>query len=733
MALANVAFMAAMNGLRVLIMDWDLEAPGLGYYFRGLMEPGQARALKSAPGILDLAWEWVSSIRDPSGGRDVSLNLESIQNGQAFSQFVRPVVDEDLLFDASLDILRAGGDFLRDGTSYEEALAEFSWPQFFKADGGGLLLSSLTSWARENYDLILVDSRTGLADVAGICTMQLPDTVALCFIYNRQNMEGVARVAGAIRAKRSEEVRLRAVPMRVASRDTSEEANARARARRELITVGGFSADAIDEDFRTLSIEASPNVPFYETLAPIVANDPLKDPLSQNYLALASSLLGRTLVMPSLSATTIERIRRRLQPKHATADYLLQLKSSVPERMFEEVSHLVESALDAQLEHDADLEDDYLIALVRAAFEISDEGDDHYATMATLNQALDLARSRASTHPSAWNPILTEALGRMLDYGPFLESDEELTLLDEIDVLLGQDRTIAGRLGRIRHRRRAARLHYSEDDFEAAFQSVAEIHQLIEDLQKADLAADQAAQLASAEADLHLVRGDIYKRQGNDARADQEFERGRSVISSEGEGRGEHQRFRFDFARRLALSPLVTADRKAEFALEAARNGTGQAMAHGVYPELAQAVLGRSGDASLTLQFAESIFRQERISSFSSFHGRHPRVASQFFDATAKLVNSIAALEASHGPAVLEDIGKTGLAICRTLLRRRATWPPRMAENSLLSSLASFLVALEEAKAEPSLLTEIRQYVVAFEQGWPARAASRRDRDSDPF
>ena len=33
MALANVAFMAAMNRQRVLVMDWDLEAPGLEMYF----------------------------------------------------------------------------------------------------------------------------------------------------------------------------------------------------------------------------------------------------------------------------------------------------------------------------------------------------------------------------------------------------------------------------------------------------------------------------------------------------------------------------------------------------------------------------------------------------------------------------------------------------------------------------------------------------------------------------
>lgn len=33
MAMANVAWILATNGKRVLVMDWDLEAPGLHRYF----------------------------------------------------------------------------------------------------------------------------------------------------------------------------------------------------------------------------------------------------------------------------------------------------------------------------------------------------------------------------------------------------------------------------------------------------------------------------------------------------------------------------------------------------------------------------------------------------------------------------------------------------------------------------------------------------------------------------
>jgi hypothetical protein len=49
----------------------------------------------------------------------------------------------------------------------------------------------------------LIDSRTGVSDTAGICTMQLPDTVVACFTLNRQSIEGVAAVLRSIRAFRS--------------------------------------------------------------------------------------------------------------------------------------------------------------------------------------------------------------------------------------------------------------------------------------------------------------------------------------------------------------------------------------------------------------------------------------------------------------------------------------------------------------------------------------------------
>ena len=38
MALANVAWILALHGSRVLVIDWDLEAPGIHRYFHPFIE-----------------------------------------------------------------------------------------------------------------------------------------------------------------------------------------------------------------------------------------------------------------------------------------------------------------------------------------------------------------------------------------------------------------------------------------------------------------------------------------------------------------------------------------------------------------------------------------------------------------------------------------------------------------------------------------------------------------------
>ena len=58
MALANVAWILAANGKRVLIADWDLESPGLHRFFQPFMDAN----VGERPGIVDFVrrYEWAA-------------------------------------------------------------------------------------------------------------------------------------------------------------------------------------------------------------------------------------------------------------------------------------------------------------------------------------------------------------------------------------------------------------------------------------------------------------------------------------------------------------------------------------------------------------------------------------------------------------------------------------------------------------------------------------------------
>src|SRR4029077_15797404 len=63
---------------------------------------------------------------------------------------------------------------------------------------------------------VLIDSRTGISDTAGICTVQMPDDLVTCFTLNRQSIAGceaAARSAVSQRGQRGERAKLRVWPL----------------------------------------------------------------------------------------------------------------------------------------------------------------------------------------------------------------------------------------------------------------------------------------------------------------------------------------------------------------------------------------------------------------------------------------------------------------------------------------------------------------------------------------
>lgn len=75
MALANVACLLARQRKRVLMIDWDLEAPGLHRFFGDQLGRWEAReSFDMRPGLIDMFWALAAALdaSEPGDGRQDS-------------------------------------------------------------------------------------------------------------------------------------------------------------------------------------------------------------------------------------------------------------------------------------------------------------------------------------------------------------------------------------------------------------------------------------------------------------------------------------------------------------------------------------------------------------------------------------------------------------------------------------------------------------------------------------
>lgn len=175
MALVNVGVLLALSGKRVLLIDWDLEAPGLEVYFRNTakLEGDPERV----PGIVDL--------------------LEAKMAGTTLDWHDCRL--KALFLGHSLDIISAGSRT----SEYRKRVQKLDWEALFSEHRIGNYVSDLREQWRSEYDFVLVDSRTGITDIGDICTVLLPDVLVLLFISNYQNLEGIKNVIGRAVAARN--------------------------------------------------------------------------------------------------------------------------------------------------------------------------------------------------------------------------------------------------------------------------------------------------------------------------------------------------------------------------------------------------------------------------------------------------------------------------------------------------------------------------------------------------
>lgn len=728
MALANVAFLAASNGLRVLAMDWDLEAPGLLYYFRGLRDPSAARELRQADGVLNILWDWVSRMRGAQSEAEVEQVAETFRSGAPFSKRVLEVADEGFFGETGcLDFIGAGSPrmHLEEPLDYEEALARFPWHDFFEKMAGGFVAQSLRDWAKSNYDLILVDSRTGLAEAAGLCTLYLPDTVAMCFILNRQNIDGIARISSAVRSKRKGVVNVMAAPMRVARHETSEESDARARAIFELTRVGGFSSELAQQQLKSLAIAQAENIPFYESLAPIVAEDPALDALTLNYLRFGSELSGHRLSITEYDPSLLALVRARLQPRHATAEYVGKLTGSEPVRAIEELRRLLDSAQEVAFDGN-DLEKDYVQALVTAVFSVNEP--QYMLQIAELQRhAIDLLRVLRAADED-WTPSLIESLElHVSSAGAVLEEEEEIAAFEELDTLLSPNQSPASRIRRVSNRRRIAWLYARERQFDATNQAVGEILAQTKDLRSHidALTNSEIDELTAAEVDMRLLRGYLAERSEQPLNASNEYLEGLRTLGKLEISLAppELRRQMADLHTRMALlegADTAMALRRAH-AVDAVRWGGSSPSLMSRFLELGNLLLlGPDADNRL-LEFLELMLgsgEKQLRPSIASFFSRTPRQAITFLEFAERVANSLGPFYPTRSIEVLRRLALFVEAIVIQMARRRVTLGQRVGVD-VLSRVEEFQRALRTADIYVPDSDEFRSAMSSL--GRPAR------------
>ena len=199
MALANSACVLTErlgSGEKVLVVDWDLEAPGLHRYFPPRLrssDPGQDMGLDAGPGLIDLFIALSECLPDEPA-RDMAQADAAVEQAVAALDWAAYIGQTE---HAAIHIMRAGRN---DDGGYGRRVNTFGWERLFQR-APGIYRAFAERLARE-YRWVLIDSRTGVTDISGICTSLLPEKLVVVFTPNRQSLTGVRELVQTATAYR---------------------------------------------------------------------------------------------------------------------------------------------------------------------------------------------------------------------------------------------------------------------------------------------------------------------------------------------------------------------------------------------------------------------------------------------------------------------------------------------------------------------------------------------------
>lgn len=331
MALANVAVHLARRGRRVLVVDFDLEAPGLDTF-------PALRVEEPLPGLVDYVAEYLETGQAPDVGGFVGES---------------PAVNNVLVMPS--------GAMAR---GYASSFGQIDWGALYAERDGYLLFEDLKAQWQEAFspDYVLVDSRTGFTDTGGICTRQLPEAVTVLFFPNEQNLRGLAKVVADVRSEaeppRKKSIELHFVMSNVPDLDDEDDILIRMKERfqRELefddepLFVHRYdSLSLLNQTVFALDRPRSRLASEYARLADKIAGGNLADPDgAKQFIRERRRWPERIHYVPGESSSRLDQSIRLIADLHGdNGEVLFQLGELAERRDLPSAESLLDKAIDA--------------------------------------------------------------------------------------------------------------------------------------------------------------------------------------------------------------------------------------------------------------------------------------------------------------------------------------------------------------------------------------------------
>ena len=420
MALVNAAVALAKRGRRVLVVDFDLEAPGLDTF-------DIFRSPKPVPGVIDFVAEYLLSGQAPKIDRFVSESAGVGDDGGA------------------LWSMPSGAQH----AAYAANFNQIDWGALYERHDGYLLFEDLKEQWKQvlRPDYVLIDSRTGHTDTGGICTRQLPDAVAILFFPNDQNLRGLTTVVHDIRSEadgpRRKEIFLHFVMSNVPDLDDED----------------SILEEKIDAFREQLGFKGEPMIVHrYDSLSllsqVVFTKDRPRSRLAREYVALVDEIVRRNLKDRDGALNYVKRLRRR---RRFEPDSRLLMNQRL-EQIEKDHSSDGEVLFNLATLHEDDPDPEKALSLFNRVFEAGYEETDAYLRRARIRSkhgdidgANEDARCVLQSADLAWDDVLDAILlAKSADYGEFADStavtslspSERIQLASGITFSFGENRDV---------------------------------------------------------------------------------------------------------------------------------------------------------------------------------------------------------------------------------------------------------------------------------------------------